>query len=137
MSRVFRFNAVQAWLWFDLMNRPVALRIVVVLFLIPFGAARAEAAPLQTSSSEGWVTAGANPERTSWVPDAAVGGLRPIWVKPVEPYISQKVQIIAAEEKLFLSTARGLYAFNADTGAELWMYPTELPLGHSPTYANG
>jgi hypothetical protein len=41
--------------------------------------------------SPGWLTAGANPQRTSWVPDAAAGALKPIWVKPVEPYISQKV----------------------------------------------
>jgi len=87
--------------------------------------------------SDGWVTAGANPQRTSWVPDAASGALDAIWVKPVEPYISQKVQIVAAEGKLFLSTERGLYAFNANTGADLWVYSTELPLGHSPTYDRG
>jgi len=88
----------------------------------------------QAAASEGWITAGANPQRTSWVPDAALGALKPMWVKPVEPYISQKVQIIAASGKLFVSTARGLYAFDAATGADLWVYPTELPLGHSPTY---
>jgi outer membrane protein assembly factor BamB len=87
--------------------------------------------------SPGWVTAGANPQRTSWVPDAAGGLLKPIWVKPVEAYISQKVQIIAASGKLSLSTARGLYAFDATTGKDLWVYPTELPLGHSATYAGG
>ncbi|MHC4355460.1 MAG: PQQ-binding-like beta-propeller repeat protein, partial [Planctomycetota bacterium] len=74
-------------------------------------------------------------QRTSSVPDAAPGLLKPIWVKPIEAYISQKVQIVAASGKLFLSTARGLYAFDAATGADLWVYPTELPLGHSPTYA--
>jgi outer membrane protein assembly factor BamB len=119
------------------MKKQVALEIVAVLILIVFVASLSEAAPIQTISAEGWITAGANPERTSWVPGAAVGALRPIWVKPVEPYISQKVQIIAAEEKLFLSTAQGLYAFDAGTGAELWVYPTVLPLGHSPTYASG
>ena len=93
--------------------------------------------PAQAAASPGWVTAGANPQRTSWVPDAAPGVLKPVWVKPVEPYISQKVQIIAASGKLFLSTARGLYAFDAATGADLWVYPTELPLGHSPTCAEG
>ncbi len=83
------------------------------------------------------MTAGANPQRTSWVPDAAPGALKEIWVKPIEPYISQKVQIIAAGGNVFLATARGLYAFDAETGAELWTYPTELPLGHSPTYVSG
>ncbi len=91
----------------------------------------------QAAASPGWAMAGANPQRTSWVPEAAPGMLKPIWVKPIEPYISQKVQIVAASGKLFLSTARGLYAFAADTGAELWVYSTELPLGHSPTYADG
>jgi len=91
----------------------------------------------QAAASLGWVTAGANSQRTSWVPDAAPGALKPLWVKPVEAYISQKVQIVAASGKLFLSTARGLYVFDAATGADLWVYPTELPLGHSPTYAGG
>src|SRR5512141_333949 len=103
-----------------------------LLVLISFGVS---VVPAQAADSPGWVMAGANPQRTSWVPDAAPGLLKPIWVKPVEPYISQKVQIVAAAGKLFLSTARGLYAFDAQTGAELWVYPTELPLGHSPTYA--
>jgi hypothetical protein len=93
--------------------------------------------PAQAAASPGWVMAGANPQRTLWVPDAAPGLLKPVWVKPVEPYISQKVQIIAAAGKLFLSTARGLYAFDAATGADLWVYPTELPLGHSSSYAGG
>lgn len=89
------------------------------------------------ANPRGWVTAGANSQRTSWVPDAAPGALKPLWVKPVEAYISQKVQIIAVSGRLFLSTARGLYSFDAATGAELWVYPTELPLGHSPTYDSG
>lgn len=94
--------------------------------------------PVHAQAASGvWVTAGANPQRTSWVPDSAPGQLKPVWAKPVEPYISQKVQIIAASGRLFLSTACGLYAFDAATGAELWVYPTELPLGHSPAYADG
>lgn len=97
----------------------------------------AAAVSAQAAASSGWVTAGANPQRTSWVPDAAPGTLKPIWVKPVEAYIAQKVQIVATAGKLFLSTARGLYAFDAQTGADLWVYPTELPLGHSPSYAGG
>jgi hypothetical protein len=33
----------------------------------------------QEAVSQGWVTAGANPQRTSWVPDAAPGALEPLW----------------------------------------------------------
>ncbi len=84
-----------------------------------------------------WPMAGANPQRTSWVPDGPTGELAAEWAKPIEPYIPQKVQIIGAEGKVFVSTAKGLYALNANTGAQVWVYPTDMPLGHSPTYAGG
>jgi hypothetical protein len=84
-----------------------------------------------------WPMAGANPQRTSWTSEEVPGPLNPIWYKPIEPYISQRVQIIAANDTLYISTARGLYALDADTGAERWVYPTELPLGHSPTVYKG
>jgi outer membrane protein assembly factor BamB len=98
-------------------------------------------------STVGWSMAGANPQRTSWtsaqVPSAEYmaahrndwnnGKLYPQWAKPIGPYIPQKVQIIAANDTLYVSTARGLYALNPATGAEKWLFPTELPLGHSPT----
>ena len=79
-----------------------------------------------------WPMAGANPQRTSWVADEVAGDLTVAWYKPIEPFISQNVQIIAADSKLFISTARGLYALDASTGDLVWTYPTELPLGHSP-----
>lgn len=112
-------------------------RVMLFSYLSALFSSTGPALHAQEAASQGWVTAGANPQRTSWVPDAAPGALAPVWAKPVEPYISQKVQIVAAAGRLFLSTARGLYAFDAKTGAELWVYATELPLGHSPTYDGG
>jgi hypothetical protein len=90
----------------------------------------------QTADSE-WYMAGANPERTSWVSEEVRGWLKVEWYKPIKPYISHKVQVIAANGLLYISTARGLYAIDADNGDEVWVYPTELPLGHSPTVVNG
>jgi outer membrane protein assembly factor BamB len=81
--------------------------------------------------------AGANPERTSWTPEEVKGNLNPIWYKPFEPYISQRVQIVAVNDVLYIATSKGLYALDAAIGAELWVYPTEQPLGHSPTISNG
>ena len=81
--------------------------------------------------------AGANPQRTSWSEEEVRGRLQPVWYRPIEPYIPAKVQIIAAEGLLFIATARGLYALDAETGAERWVYATELPLGHSPTVVDG
>ncbi len=84
-----------------------------------------------------WPTLAANPQRTSAVTDEIRGDVTAVWYRPIEPYINYKIQIIAADGKLFISTARGLYCLNADTGALLWTHPTEIPLGHSPTYYNG
>lgn len=100
--------------------------------------------PKQTSQAftvGGWTMAGANPQRISWTPDEAPGMLREAWVRPIEPYIAQKVQVIGADtpsgKMVFVSTGKGLYAFDASDGAEKWVYATELPLGNSPTYDNG
>ena len=89
------------------------------------------------ATEDGWAMAGANPQRTSWVAQEVAGRLQPVWYRAIEPYISQNVQIIAADRKLFIATARGLYALNAADGETAWVYPTEMPLGHSPTYHNG
>ena len=84
-----------------------------------------------------WHMAGANLQRTSWVAEEVAGNFKPVWYRVIEPYISQNVQVVAGDGLLYLSTARGLYAFNAADGATAWVYPTEMPLGHSPTYDKG
>src|SRR3990172_8911622 len=91
----------------------------------------------QATGESSWPMAGANPQRTSWSPETLPGNIRTVWVKPIVPYISQHVQVVGAAGKVYVSTAEGLYAFEADTGAVAWVYPTELPLGHSPTYDLG
>lgn len=84
-----------------------------------------------------WPMAGANLERTSWTPENLPDNIATTWVKPIVPYVPQRVQVVGAEGKVFVSTSMGLYAFNADTGADVWQYSTGAPLGHSPTYSNG
>ena len=92
---------------------------------------------VQATGATDWPMTGANPERTSWTPEEVRGQLQPAWYKPFEPYISQRVQIIAAYQTLYVSTSKGLYALDAESGAERWVYPTDLPLGHSPTLHDG
>ena len=60
-----------------------------------------------------------------------------LWYRPIEAYISQNVQLIAANGLIYVSTSRGLYALNADNGAIAWRFDTELPLGQSPTVEQG
>jgi PQQ-like domain len=94
-------------------------------------------ADVQAQVEAGWPMAGANPQRTSWTAETLPGELRTAWVKPIVPYVSQHVQVVGAAGKVYVSSAAGLYAFDADRGDVAWVYPTELPLGHSPTYSNG
>ena len=84
-----------------------------------------------------WAMVAANAERTSWTPQQVSGTLRVDWYRPIEAYIPQNVQIIASNNLLFISTAKGLYALSAVNGAVVWRYDTEMPLGNSPTVSNG
>ncbi|MCK6624336.1 MAG: PQQ-like beta-propeller repeat protein [Anaerolineae bacterium] len=84
-----------------------------------------------------WPMVAANPQRTSWTPEEVSGSLQIQWYRPIEAYIPQNSQIIASYGLLYLATARGLYALNAASGALVWRYDTELPLGNSPTVAEG
>lgn len=94
-----------------------------------------------TADEISWNMAGGNPQRTSWVPEgvnpAASSSFGLKWYRPIEAYIGQHVQLITARDKVYVSTARGLYALDANTGDEIWRFDTELPLGNSPTVVNG
>jgi outer membrane protein assembly factor BamB len=133
-------------------HRLIALCLIMVLLISLGGIASAGPAtalasvgvsPVDAQADTWWETnwamAGANPQRTSWVPTSPEnvteikGELRPVWYRPIDPFINGKVQVVAANGLLYISTARGLYALNAENGDIAWVYPTELPLGHSPT----
>ena len=88
-----------------------------------------------TPPDSDWPMVAANPQRTSWTPEEVRGDLNVDWYHPIEPYIPYKIQPIAANGNIYVSTARGLYTFRASDGYLLWVYPTELPLGNSPTIA--
>ena len=82
-----------------------------------------------------WPMAGANPQRTSWTSDTSINGSLSLdWYRTITPYIPPRFQIIAANNTLYIPSAKGLYALNATSGSQNWVFPTELPLGNSPTY---
>jgi outer membrane protein assembly factor BamB len=113
-------------------NLVLGILIASILMVSPFSYSDTLA---QAPEPAAWPMLAANPQRTSWSPEEVRGNLNVEWYRPIEPYIPYKVQPIAANGKLYISTARGLYTFNASNGDLLWVYPTELPLGHSPTIA--
>lgn len=99
-----------------------------------------EPAPPPAWPSTVWGMSAANPQRTSWVAGVSnelKGNLSVAWYKVIDPYIDNKVQVIASDNKVFVSTSKGLYAFTFNNGNQAWVYGTELPLGNSPTYFNG
>jgi len=113
---------------------PIKLKSGIIIlffylfFLIPF--------PAYAQTSSDWYMAGANPQRTSWVSQANSGsGI--LWYRPIEAYIAPNVQLITANNLVYVATARGLYALKYDTGDVAWRFDTEVPLGHSPTVLNG
>lgn len=88
------------------------------------------------TGSGDWPMAGGNLHRTSWNSEEVRGRLYVEWYRPIEAYVPYKIQPIAADGRIYVATAKGLYAFNALNGSVDWVYPTELPLGNSPTFSN-
>jgi outer membrane protein assembly factor BamB len=125
------FASVKKPIFFFLIGFP----LLIGLLLLGQGVETA-VIPVSAGGAE-WPMVAANPARTSWTPDEVGGQLRPEWYKPFEAFIPPHVQIIAANNTLYISTANGLYAIDSATGAEKWVYATEFPLGHSPTIDNG
>jgi outer membrane protein assembly factor BamB len=119
------------------MTKTISILILCSLFL-GLTPASPGAPPTQAAAEEAsWSMAGANPQRTSWVSEEVNPGQSDdfgvVWYRPIEAYIPQNVQIITARSKLYLSTARGLYALDANTGETVWRFDTQMPMGHSPT----
>lgn len=109
-------------------------RLTIFILLIASYSLFAANASAQTNAD--WYMAGANPQRTSWV-STEVTGTNLEWYRTLEAYISPKVQPIYSNGLVYISTSRGLYAFNANNGNVAWRFDTQLPLGHSPTVFNG
>ena len=85
----------------------------------------------------GWSTVAGDAQRTSWTQDAVTGSVHLEWALPVEAYIPQNAQLIAANGMIYVATARGLLALNADNGSVIWRFNTEMPIGNSPTVVGG
>jgi outer membrane protein assembly factor BamB len=89
---------------------------------------------VQKDNADGdWPMVAANLERTSWTSAEVTQNLQVEWYRPIQAYIPQQVQLIAANGLIYVSTANGLYALKADTGETAWRFDTAMPLGHSPS----
>src|SRR3990167_2195667 len=100
--------------------------------------------PANAQSENPWPMLGSNPQRTSHSLNEVPGDLKPLWIQPIRDFLLPDTQPVIAENKIFISTSRGLAAFHVnDQGPGirqdqgLWYFATQMPLGNSPTYQNG
>jgi hypothetical protein len=91
-----------------------------------------------------WPMVAHDPQRTSWAREyQARPATQIVWMRKVVPWIPTKAHIITVDGELdrpdmiFVPTVAAVYALRADNGAEVWTYTTHMPVGHSPTYADG
>ena len=91
--------------------------------------------PLIAAPDREWETVGGNPQRTSWIDVSVAADLHVEWFRPIDAYIPPNFQVITANNLVYISSARGLYALRFDTGDLVWRYDSELPLGNAPTIA--
>jgi hypothetical protein len=92
------------------------------------------------SARADWPMSGANPQRTSWVSDEVAGTQsthKMKWARPIEAFISAHVNLVCTNGMIYVSTARGVVALDAVTGAVNWQYDTQMPMGDAPTYDGG
>jgi outer membrane protein assembly factor BamB len=114
----------------------------ILLFFIILTLFLSHDSTVQAQTANDWYMAGANPQRTSHVDSSTpnttqiTGQLRPIWYRPLYPYVSAHIQPVMYDNKVFIASSNGLYALNVENGSLEWVFPTELPLGHSPTIVN-
>ncbi|MBI4136571.1 PQQ-like beta-propeller repeat protein [Candidatus Roizmanbacteria bacterium] len=105
-----------------------------------------------------WPMPGHDVRRTSWATEGEMTvtfqkPLVPLWHKKISPYIPSKAQLVTVPSSashpdlILVPTVKGVYAFNADAqnvtatdkhnnDAEYWFYPTDMPVGHSPSIVN-
>lgn len=100
-------------------------------------AAGASLAAQPVTNKGDWPMVGGNPQRTGYTDEELHGPFKIQWVRRMPDRVPMKVQPIVAGRTLYLSTSRGLWAMDAKTGAEKWIYEPGMPMGHSPTVLGG
>jgi len=103
----------------------------VALFLCAFSVVGAE----QSS----WPTLHGDLQRSGFYAHFPQPPLKLVWRKELwRELTGPRAEVIVSDGLAFMGTYGGtLYAWNAETGEERWLFRTGRPIGHSPTVANG
>ena len=86
-----------------------------------------------------WPQVQRDPQRTGYSPETLGTNIQVIWTHPFQPEkVFPQVQPIVYSGKVFVGTEMGnLYALDALTGAQAWVYPVGAPILNSVAAADG
>src|SRR6185369_10657239 len=80
-----------------------------------------------------WPMSACNPQRTYRTEEDIRDPFQLEWVRYFpDAYVPHRVEPIVAGGTVYISSSKGLYALDAATGKEKWLFTTALPVGHSP-----
>jgi hypothetical protein len=110
------------------------------------GALRTPRSVAQSSSQEeiagdgfDWPQVQRNPQRTGYTPEVLHTPLQVVWTHPFQPEkVHPQVQAIVYDGKVFVGTEMGnMYALDAQTGDQEWIYETGSPIMNSVAAGDG
>src|SRR5687768_11283087 len=79
-----------------------------------------------------------NAQRTYRTEEEIRGPFDLVWVRYFnDAYVPHRVEPIVAGGVVYISSSKGVYALDAATGQEKWLFATPLPVGHAPSVAGG
>lgn len=86
-----------------------------------------------------WPTLHGNLQRHGFYPYFPHGDLTVVWRKELyHELTAPRAEIIVGNHMAYMGTYAGnMYAWNAATGEEVWVFHTNNPIGHSPMYHDG
>lgn len=86
-----------------------------------------------------WPQVQGNAQRTGFSPESVPSQLTVLWTHPFQPEkIYPQVQAIVGQGLVFVGTEMGnLYALDAETGSQRWVFAAKSPIANSVAYADG
>jgi outer membrane protein assembly factor BamB len=102
-------------------------------------ASYAWAAETPRNDGSGWATLHGDLQRSGFYPGFPKEPLRLVWRKELwRELTGPRAEVIVGGGLAFMGTYAGnLHAWDANTGAEKWVFKSGGPIGHSPTFSDG
>ncbi|GAB4561730.1 MAG: hypothetical protein Kow0047_09250 [Anaerolineae bacterium] len=111
----------------------VAARFVTVRGYIANVTTRSNTGAIQSAQTDDWPQLQHDPQRTGYAPLSIQPPFKLAWYRNFQPErVGRDVQAVICAGQVYVPTMAGnLYALDASTGAELWVYPVGSPVLHT------